>query len=58
MRLFDRDPEYILNRMDDLDIGPKNQSEVDGFTDLCFNVGCTIRLATLRGATADEIEGR
>ena len=55
LRLFNREPEYILNRMEEMNIGPKNQSEFDRFMDLCFDVSCKIRLATLRGATIEEI---
>lgn len=54
LRLFDRDPEYILNRLEEMNIGPKNQSEFDKLMDLCYDVGRKIRLASLRGATAEE----
>ena len=47
LRLFDRRPEYILDRMEEMNIGPKNQSEFDRFMDLCYDVGRKIRLASL-----------
>ena len=56
LRFYNREPEYILNRMDTLKIGPKNQREFDEFMDLCYEVGCKIRLASLRGATVEEAE--
>ena len=56
LRLFNRDLEYILNRMDEMNISPKNQSEFDTFMDLCYDVSCKIRLASLRGATVEEIQ--
>lgn len=56
LRLFNRDPESILNTMELLGIAPKTQSEFDIFTGLCFDMGCNIRLASLRGATVAETE--
>lgn len=54
LRLFNRDPEYILERMKQLKIGPKNKSEFESFTNLCSEASYKIRLASLRGATAEE----
>lgn len=42
--------------MDELNIGLKNQSEFDRFMDLCYEVSRKVRLASLRGATVEEIE--
>ena len=54
LRLFNNDPECIFTRMDEMNIGPKNQYEFDRIMDLCYDVGKTIRLASLRGATVEE----
>lgn len=56
MRLFDRDSEYVFERMKKMNILPEKQCEIDDLTELLYSVSRTIRLATLRGATVEEHE--
>lgn len=56
LRLFDRDPEFIITRLYELGIKLENPNERTDFMDLSYEVSRTIRLATLKGATLEEIE--
>lgn len=56
LRLFNRDPSYIFDRMEQLKIAPKSQAERDRLTDLIIAVGRSIRLPCFRGATAEEAD--
>lgn len=55
MRLFDNSPEMILQRMKATKTEPKNRRELERFLRLCHDMGCKLRLASLRGATTEEL---
>lgn len=46
----------ILIRIKQLKIAPKNQSKFDVFMQLCYNLNSKLRLASLRGATVEEMQ--
>ncbi len=49
-------PKYILDRMECLKISPKNQREFDELMKLYGDLSRKVRLASLRGATIDEMQ--
>lgn len=55
LRFFNGDPEYIFTRMKQLGIFPENQNEYDQFMNLLSDLSCKVRLASLRGATIEEM---
>ncbi len=56
LRFFNGDPEEIFNRMKYLKIFPKNQSEYDKLMNLFNDLFRKVRLASLRGATIEEMQ--
>ncbi len=56
LRISDGDPKYILDRMECLKILPKNQREFDELMKLFGDLSRKVRLASLRGATIEEMQ--
>ncbi len=56
LRISGGDPKYILDRMECLKISPKNQREFDELMKLFGDLSRKVRLASLRGATIEEMQ--